>query len=1008
MKDLLLDQIVEKLGPEPVPYYSLMPKRVRNILLVSSLYDSFTFEEDGSFTELLFSEYLDLNLRYAPRIHRVSTAKNALEQIKSSHFDLVISMLRVGEMDLAEFGEEIRKINADIPVILLAYSARELLLLESAGDLLGIDRIFAWQGDVRLFLAMVKYCEDRFNAWHDSQVAGVKSIILIEDSIRFYSSYLPMLYTEIMEQTQILMSEGVNQIQKLMRMRARPKILLASTYEEAEQLYDKFRENVLGIISDAGFRKNGEVDPEAGLKLARKIKDQDPDCPILIQSSEEQNRELAESLGAAFVNKYSPTLLQDVREFMRGYLGFGDFVFRTSEGKVEAGVTDLRSMTEALKKISEESLLYHARRNDFSTWLMARTEFDLAKALRPQKVEDFDSVSELRKYLLSSIRLWRERSRAGQVEEFSREFFDVDTGFVKIGSGSLGGKGRGLAFVNSLLNSYAVEERFPDVQIFVPPTAVLATDVFDRFMEAPALRNLIFNSEKNEIKPGSKYNDMVMRAFLAADIPGDVVSALKTFLEKVHYPLAVRSSSLLEDSPSQPFAGVYRTYMLPNDEKDLEVRLEKLCEAVKLVYASTYYSEARSYIDSSPNRLEEEKMAVVVQQVVGHQHSLYFYPDIAGIARSYDFYPLSGSRAEDGVASVALGLGGTVVGGGKCVRFSPANPGRLYQFSSLKDYLENSQREFLALRIGTGGTNKQTSSSEDINLENLDIEVAQEHGTLTAVGSVYSSENDMIIEGTNRPGIKLVSMAGVLAGNYFAFAEVLNFLLKVGVTSFSCHVEIEYAVNLASFSEKKPSEFAFLQIRPMPFGSGPKISIGKVDPGEVICLSHSVLGYGSFSGIQDLVYVCPETFDRSITEEIALELEKINWKLLHDGYPYILIGQGRWGSADNLLGIPVSWPQISGARCIIETPVSDMDIEPSQGTHFFQNVTSLGIGYFTISKSRKNDLVDWQWLDKQKAEDASDHVRHIRFEKPLEIIIDRRSEKGVIMKPGYSAVKSSN
>jgi DNA-binding NarL/FixJ family response regulator len=987
-----LESLVGRRGRRAVSFSVLMPRRVRNILLVASPYDSFTFEEDGSLSESLFSEYLELNLRYAPRIEKAATAEEAIEKLREGGFDLVISLLRVGEMDVVEFGRAAKGVVSDLPVILLAYDTRELGLLQAKGDLGGIDRIFVWQGDVRLFLAIIKYVEDRMNAWHDAQAAGVKTIILIEDSVRFYSAYLPLLYTEIVGQTHALIAEGINRMQQLMRMRARPKILLATSYEEGLAFYKRYREHVLGVIVDARFPQGGEVDPAAGIEFARMVKRDDPDMPVCMQSTEPENEAVAHAIGATFINKRSPTLLREVREFMRSYLGFGDFVFRRPDGTVVTRAGDIRSLVKALEAIPDESLLHHATRNDFSTWLMARTEFDLAKALRPRRAEEFSTTTELREYLLSALRLHRAESRAGLVAEFSNETFDAESHFVRIGSGSLGGKGRGLAFMNSLLNAYKIDRSTPGVRIFIPSTVVLATGIFDRFMEKSGLTGLALGeNEDEEIRTG----------FLAARLPDETRAALHTLVSHVGIPLAVRSSSLLEDSSFQPFAGVYQTYMVPNNHEDLDVRLEELCRAVRLVYASTYYADSRSYIASTPNRLEEEKMAVVIQQMVGRRHGNYLYPDLAGVARSYDYYPMEGISPEDGVVSVALGLGRTVVEGGRCVRFSPAEPRRLFQFSSTQGYLESAQREFFALDLSKPGPGAAGGVMPESNLAVLDLEAAAAHGTLAPVGSVYSPENDAVYEGASRPGVKLVTMAGVLSGYDFRLPEVLAFLLKVGTAGFSCHVEMEFAVNLRP-PDEGPHEFGFLQIRPLVFGStGTDMEIGDVDRAGAICVSAKALGHGRLEDIRDLVYVRSDTFDRGKTVQIAGEIGTLNSGLVKAGRPYVLIGFGRWGSADRWLGVPVTWSQISGVRCMVEADMQDISVAPSQGTHFFQNITSFGIGYFTVNVRDGSGLLDQEWLDAQPVENETEHVRHLSFPDALEIVVDSRSAVGVIMKPGH-------
>ncbi|MCK5132230.1 MAG: histidine kinase [Candidatus Sabulitectum sp.] len=997
MQDRKLDKILERRGEEPIPFHALMSRRITNILLVSSLYDSFTLEEDGNFTEVLFSEYLDLNLRYAPRIVRVSTGEEALLRLKKENFDLVISMLSIGPMECDELGKAILLNFPELPFVILANSERDLQILSDNGKLEHIHKTFVWQGNVLLFLAIIKSIEDRLNAEHDAQIAGVKCIILVEDSTRFCSSYLPMLYTELMKQTQALMSEGVNQIQKLMRMRARPKILHARNYEDGIHLYKTFQDHVLGIILDAGFEKDGKECPEAGIQLARKIRAHDSECPILFQSAEESNRKKALDLKAAFINKNSVTLHAEVREFMKNFLGFGDFVFRNPDGTEEARAGDLRELKRALRSVSDESLYYHAIRNHFSTWLMARTEFDLAHTLRPQKVDDFKTIGDLRAYLISSLKLWMDRSKAGQIEDFSSDTFDFDTEFVKIGSGSLGGKGRGLALFHSLLNSYRINEGFPDVEIFVPHTAILATEIFDRFMGTDNLKSIVFNSETADHLEDENWDCRIANAFLRTSLPESAIEMLHTFLEEVHYPLAVRSSSLLEDSPAYPFAGIYSTYMIPNNNPDINIRLDQLLKAIKLVYASIYFRESIAYIEATPNRLEEEKMAVVIQQIVGSKHGSSVYPNFAGVAKSFNYYPLDGMNEEDGVASVALGLGGSVVDGGKCVRFSPESPGKLYQFSSTKQFLENSQRKFLALDLTTDGNLNPEEPGKDMHIVSHGLEKAQEDGTLAAVGSVYSPDNDIIIDGTFRPGVKLVTMAGVLKGDFFPLAPLLTKLLQVGKMAFSSDVEIEFAVTFGNRSDGEINKFGFLQIRPMIRSAASLAGMDIIDEDETgaICISHQVLGFGFIEGISDIIYVSAENFDRSRTTEASLEIEKINSQLKRENRHSLLIGPGRWGSSDYWLGIPVKWNQISSVRCFVETPFPDMDTTPSQGTHFFQNITSLGIGYFTQTKSG-NDFLDTDFLENHETETDLGLVRHIRLEKPLEILINPRKKKGVI------------
>jgi CheY-like chemotaxis protein len=984
-----LEEIAGRIERKRVPFSDLMPARVRRILLVSSLYDSFTFQEDGNLGEMLFTEYQELNLSSAPTIFRVSTAREAIERVGEIDPDLIITMPRVGDMDVFEFGRTMKGSVPDVPVVLLAYDTRELSLLRAREDCECVDRIFVWLGDARVFLAIIKWAEDRMNRAHDADTAGVKSILLVEDSVRFYSAYLPMLYGEIMQQTQALMSEGVNRMQQLMRMRARPKILLATNFEEGREIYRRAREGILGVIVDARFPKDGELDDMAGVAFARMVRDDDPTTPVLIQSTTRTCTEEATGVGATFLQKTSPTLMHDVRAFMRDHLGFGDFIFRMPDGSEIARASDLRGLVRIVREVDEASLMYHARQNDFSTWLMARTEFDLAKALRAIAADEFDSSEELRTYLLKALREHRFRARAGLVEEFSSETFEAETSFTRIGRGSLGGKGRGLAFMNSLLDAYEIEDRVPGVRISVPQTAVVATDVFDRFMEGSGLTQLALEEE----------DDVTIRAaFLAARLPEETIRELRALLSRVHYPLAVRSSSLFEDSSYQPFAGIYQTYMLPNTHDDLDVRLDELCRAIRLVYASTYSADSKSYIESTTNRLEEEKMAVVIQQITGRRHGSVVYPNAAGVARTYDHYPIKEIEAEDGVACIALGMGKTVVEGGRCVRFSPAKPKALYQFSSTRDYLNNAQRQFYALDLSKPAPVRKPTDSPEANLTLLDIDTASEHGMFLPVGSVYSPENDRIYDGSGRAGIKLVTMAGMLSGDRFPLPETLAFLMEIGQSGFTCHVEIEFAVVL---NEEGPHDFSFLQIRPLVFeASTEEIDLSGLGSEDVLCSSGMALGHGVVDDIADVVYVKPDAFKRNATPRIADEVGRLDLMLRDAGRRYLLIGPGRWGSADQWLGIPVSWRQIAGVGAIVETGMPGIVVDPSQGSHFFQNITSFGIAYLTIRPEDSESSLDQAWLDAQPAADETEHLRHVALERPLRILVNSRSARGVVLKPG--------
>jgi len=976
MRDPILDALLGAPEQTEIPFEALMPWRVKNLLLVTSLYDSYTFIEDGRLAEMLLGEFMELHLQSSPNIRRVSTAREALDLIRREPFDLVISMPRVGDMNVREFGPAVQALAPGLPVILLVSSLRELGQLQGEGGLKGIQEVFVWLGDVALFLAMVKCTEDRKNALHDARLAGVKCILVVADDIPFCSACLPALYAGVMKQALGPVAEGVDRTRAVLRRRARPKILLAHTFEEAMAALEAHGEDLAALILDAAVPRAGSMDLTAGRDLARNAAARLPDLPILVQAD---------------LDPSSPDPAKAVLAFLEEHLGFGEFVFRLADGSVATRAQDFRSLEWAVQAVPDECLERHARRGDFSRWVLARSEFDLAGDL-DRIAADGPPAPELRRRILGALSAHRVRRGAGVVTEFSASGFEGGTRFARVGAGSLGGKGRGLAFINSLLTSYGLETRIPDIRIGVPPTLVLATDVFDRFMKASNLMAFAL---------GETDDERISRAFLAADLPRDVVDALWTFLDWVRYPLAVRSSSLLEDASYQPFAGIYETYMIPNNDEDPEVRLAQLGEAIKMVYASTYRSDAKAYIQSTPNHLEEEKMAVVIQQVAGSRHGRYFYPDFAGVGRSLNFYPMPGMKPEEGIGSVALGLGMTVVDGGRCARFCPAQPSKPLQWFCPEDYLKNAQREFVALDL-EGGIVDPVTGGAMLNLATLDLRAAREHGTLYPVGGVYSADNNAIYDGCSRPGVPLVTMAGVFKGQVFPLGEVLTLLLKVGEVANSCPVEIEFAVCLGRGPDGA-HEFNFLQIRPMVMGTDAQdIDMEALVPAQALCTARMAMGNGFLEGVRDLVYVRPDRFDRALTPVIAAEVGELNARLKAAGRPYLLLGPGRWGSADPWLGIPVTWGQIAGVRCIVETDMGDMHVDPSQGSHFFQNIMAFGIGYLTLETHGTLDRMDHAWLDAQEAESETAHLRHLRFEEPLQIALNGRRNRGVVLKPGFT------
>lgn len=974
-------------------FQKLMRYKIREILLVSSIYDNYLFEEDGRLYELIRQEYQNLNLSQAPDLTHVTTGEEALELLSSGEysFDLIITTLHIEDMHVIKFAQMVKQSGINLPIVLLAYDNRERKDLVMNYDTSIFEKIFIWGGDYHLLIAIMKYVEDRINVEGDTKNIGVQSIILVEDNVKFYSSYLPIIYTEIFNQSQRLLEEGVNLSHRYLRMRARPKILLCTNYEEAWEYYEKYQQYILGIILDINFKHKGVKDPEAGIKFAKSVREHHDDIPILLQSSDLNFKDVALKLGIGFLHKQSPRLLHDLRDFMMDNFGFGDFIFQTPDGKRVGRASNLDELEEALEQIPEESLTYHAERNHFSKWLKARTEFWLAHKLRPHKVSDFPSVDDLRKHLIASLKEYKELQRRGVVIDFSKENFDPKNSFARIGSGSLGGKARGLGFINTLITNYEISRKFEGVEISVPSAVVIGTDVFDQFLQLNNLESFAYQETDDLI---------ITQRFIDAErFPEDVIYKLVDFLELVDTPLAIRSSSLLEDSQFQPFAGVYETYMIPNSNPDIKVRLDELLQSIKSVYASTFHRRAKDYLKATSYRLEEEKMAVIVQKLVGAKHENRFYPDFAGVAKSYNFYPVPPQKSEDGIALVALGLGKTVVEGGNTVRFCPRYPRHLMQFFSTKETLKNAQQDFYALDLN-GKLSHHPESVEDPLVKRFELSESEKDGTLFSVGSTYSTDNESVYDGISRDGIRVVTFAPVLKHQIFPLPEILDLLLDLGAWGMGTPVEIEFAVNL-NVPPDQPKEFAMLQMRPMVLSREiDEIRISDIDEKNLICHSNQVLGNGAINGIYDIVYVDIETFDRAKSKEVATEVSKFNEQLLKERRPYILIGVGRWGSLDPWLGIPVTWDQISGASVIVESGFKDFQVTPSQGSHFFQNLTSFRVGYFTVNSFDHSGFIDWQWLKTQPSINEMNFTKHLRFDRQIAVRINGHENRGIIVKPG--------
>ncbi|MBI3189312.1 MAG: histidine kinase, partial [Ignavibacteriales bacterium] len=891
-----------------------MRLRIRDVLLVSSLYDSYLFEEDGRLYELIRNEYQGLNLSHSPELTRVSSGSEAISlAVEEKRFDLIITTLHIEDMHPLQFAKAAKDAGLTIPIILLAFDNRELAELLAQHDTSVFDRIFIWQGDFRLVIAIIKHLEDKMNVDHDTKLVGVQSIILIEDNIRFYSSFLPLIYTEILKQSQRLISEGINLSHRFLRMRARPKILLCTNYDEAWNYFENYHDHILGVISDVDFYRNGKPDSQAGLEFAKNVKARQSDIPILLQSNQAENEQKAYAVGASFVLKDSEMLLHEVRQFMNTYFSFGDFIFRTQEGIEVGRAHDLRTLEEELRVVPDESLRFHGERNHFSNWLKARTEFWLAQQLRPRKVVEYSTTKALRDDLISSLHTYRIMQQRGLITDFVKDSFDPSSSFARIGAGSLGGKARGLGFLSMLINYYRIRDKFEGIQIYVPSGVVLGTEVFDQFLEENNLRSFAMSCTDDQ---------EITRRFLDAEkFPEQILGEIAAFLDIIREPLAVRSSSLLEDSQYQPFAGVYETYMLPNNNPNPFIRLGELINGIKRVFASTFYQAAKDYIKVTSYRLEEEKMAVIIQKMIGSRYSNRFYPNISGVAKSYNFYPIAPQLPTDGTVSVALGLGKMVVDGGPTVRFCPKYPNRIQQLATIKDTLANNQHEFFALDLTAQVDNE--IHTYDTLTKTFNLDVAEQDGTLSFVGSTYSHENDRVYEGIARQGMRLVTFAPILKSKLLPLPEILELLLDMGTWGMGTPVEMEFAVNM-NVSQGKPKEFGVLQMRPLVVSREfEELNLDSIDQSTLICQSSQVLGNGKISNIYDVIVVDFDKYERAKSQDVAREVGQFNGKLVSEGKSYLLIGVGRWGTLDPWLGIPVRWDQISGAKAIVESGFKD-------------------------------------------------------------------------------------
>jgi len=972
-------------------FHNLMRHKVREVLLVSTFYDAYIFEQEARITQEIAGEYHQLNLTQVPRITSVPTGEEALKIFKEGSFDLVITTMRIGDLSPFEFAKKIKAINKDIPILLLLTVKNDIAtILNNEKKSAFFDNVFLWNGDSKLFLAMIKYVEDTKNIEYDTENGLVRVILLVEDSVNFYSSYLPLLYTEVMTQTQRLISEELNDNQKYFRMRARPKVILVKNYEDAYKNAIKYRDFLLCVISDISYQKDGKTDEFAGIKLIGDLRKQKIDVPFLLQSSDDKFKDQATDLRSDFIHKHSPTLLADLRSFVLNNLGFGDFIFRDGNGTEIGRSHSIADLEERLKQIPIDSFLYHSRNNHFSIWLIARGEIQVARKLRPVKDSDFPDTETHRQFLIDVFHGVRENRNRGKIIDFDPYHLRSEFQIVRLAGGSLGGKGRGIAFLNALLSVLEFDKTIPDVDIKIPLTAIIGTDEFDSFVNKLSFDNKLLSSHMD------KDDEWIKKKFLSCELSDDLNEKLFQFLEVTSKPLAVRSSGLLEDSQSQPFAGVYQTYMIPNNQPDISVRIKQLSDAIKLVFCSVFLSEARGYIEGLDFRIEEEKMAVVIQEIAGQEYDGYYYPHFSGVAQSYNYYPISYMNHSDGVANLAVGLGQSVVEGGRNFRYCPKYP--QLNYLTVEDLVKSSQTEFFALDLNN--TKVDMTKGEDATLSKLNITECEKHGNLYQTASVWDSYNQRIEDGLSMPGPRVINFANIVKYESFPLSSILNAVLDVSEKAFGVPVEIEFAADLTKNNKPKENpKFYMLQVRPLTIN----IEECDIDPetinkNELILYTENGMGNGVICNIYDIVYLDPNRFDKTMTVEMQKEIEKINKLFKESDREYILIGPGRWGTRDRFLGIPVQWGQINKTKVIVETGLEDFDIEPSQGTHFFHNLIAMNAGYFHIKHRSETDFIDWEWIRSQKVAFQGDYFTHIRSEVPYRVIMDGLKGISVVCK----------
>lgn len=968
-------------------FQNLMQRRIYNVLLIASPYDAFMMEEDGRIEEQLYFEYTSLNLSSPPRVAQASSYEDAYELLTTKSFDLIIAMPGNDIGQTFREAKTIKQLHPDIPFIVLTPFSREVSRRLANEDFSGVDYVFSWLGNVDLLLAIIKLMEDKMNSDNDILEVGIQTILLVEDSIRFYSSVLPHLYKFLLKQSLVFSTEALNEHEQMLRMRGRPKVILARTYEEAQELYDKYKDKILGVITDVSFNRQGAKDKLAGIKLAREIKAKDPYVPIIIESSENENEVYAQELGVSFIDKNSKKFPVDLGRTITDNFGFGAFIIRNPEtGKEVMRINDLKELQDNLFDIPDNLLLYHASHNDISRWLYSRAMFPIAEIIQAHRFQSIEEAPEVKRFFFNLIVKYRKMKNKGVVAIFKKNRFDYYSNFARIGQGSLGGKGRGLAFIDSIIKKYPICDNFDGVVVSIPRTVVLCTDIFDQFMEENNLYPIALSDATDEA---------ILDAFLQASLPIALKDDFYALFEVIDRPLAIRSSSLLEDSHYQPFAGIYSTYMIPHltDKDDM---YQLLGNAIKSVYASVFYAESKAYMTATSNLIDQEKMAIIIQEVAGAEHDGLYYPSFAGVGRSLNYYPINDEQPEDGVTEVAVGLGKYIVDGGLALRFSPRHPDKVLQTSTLDLALRDTQTQLYALDIKDA--DRSFSVDDGFNIQKIRIQDAAKNGSLKYMVSTFDPQDQIIRDNDCGMGRRVVTFANILQHKVFPLAEIVDFMLSEGEKEMRRPVEIEFAGCIDKKGEMKGNVY-WLQIRPI-VDRKEMLDEKIMDTASenLILKSTQALGHGMMDGVRDVIYVKTKNFSSFNNSLIAREIEKINKQYVEKGEGYILIGPGRWGSSDTALGIPVKWAHISAARVIAETALPNYRIEPSQGTHFFQNLTSFGVGYFTID-DKKGGICDIDYLDNMPAVAETDFVRIVRFDNPLQIGINGKTGLGIIVKP---------